>query len=47
VQRQWKLGNDIGVRGTPSLVMPDGEIVNGYMQPKDLLKHLQRATAAR
>lgn len=47
VQRQWKLGKDIGVRGTPSLVMPDGEIVNGYMQPKDLLKHLQRATAAR
>lgn len=47
VQRQWKLGKDIGVRGTPSLVMPDGEIVNGYMPPKDLIKHLQRATAAR
>lgn len=47
VQRQWNLGKELGVRGTPALVLPDGEIVNGYLAPNELMRHLQRATAAR
>lgn len=40
VQREWTLGNDMGLRGTPLLVLDDGSIVNGYLPPAVLLQRL-------
>jgi thiol:disulfide interchange protein DsbC len=41
------LGRELGIRGTPGLILPDGELVPGYLPPADLLKHLQAANATR
>ena len=47
VQREWDLGRELGIRGTPGLILPDCELVPGYLPPADLLKHLQAANATR
>lgn len=36
VAAEFKLGNMIGVRGTPSLVLDNGQMVPGYVPPKRL-----------
>lgn len=36
VQKEYDMGLQMGLRGTPMLVLPDGEIVNGYV-PADRL----------
>ena len=43
VQKQWDLGRQLGVRGTPGLILADGELVPGYLPPAELVKHLQAA----
>ena len=40
VQRQYEAGEAIGVNATPTLVMPDGEAVRGYMPAQALLARL-------
>ena len=37
VAEHYKLGQDIGISGTPTLVMDDGRIVPGYLPPQALL----------
>lgn len=37
VRQSWKLGHDIGVESTPNLVLEDGELIPGYLPPRDLL----------
>lgn len=39
-QKQYDLGRDFGLRGTPMMVLPDGEIVNGYLPPEALAERL-------
>ena len=41
VHREWDLGNQFGLRGTPLLVLEDGSIVNGYLPPAALLQRLE------
>ncbi len=36
VAEQYKLGQKLGVNGTPNIILPDGSLVPGY-QPADLL----------
>lgn len=36
---------ELGLRGTPSIVLPNGELVPGYRPPADLLAVLQQKTA--
>lgn len=36
------LGKSLGVHGTPTIVLPDGTLSPGYMQPEPLLKALSR-----
>ena len=46
VNREYTLGQAIGVRGTPAIVTESGDLIAGYMPPHDLLqeiKDLQRA----
>jgi thiol:disulfide interchange protein DsbC len=43
VAREYELGREIGVSGTPGLVMESGELIPGYLTPKSLLAHLNGA----
>lgn len=40
VQAQYELGQKLGVRGTPSLVLEDGEMIPGYLPPTQLAQLL-------
>jgi thiol:disulfide interchange protein DsbC len=43
VARDYALGRDFGVQGTPSIVTPNGELIGGYMPPGELLQELKKA----
>jgi thiol:disulfide interchange protein DsbC len=47
VKKHYELGRELGVRGTPGLVLADGELVPGYVPPAELIKHLQAGAAAK
>jgi thiol:disulfide interchange protein DsbC len=40
IMREWKLGEELGLHGTPMLVLPNGEVVNGYVPPAQLAQRL-------
>lgn len=40
VQKDWELGQKFGLRGTPMLVLPDGEVINGYVPADRLAQRL-------
>tara|TARA_Y100000768_G_scaffold349960_1_gene299843 strand:+ start:1309 stop:2016 length:708 start_codon:yes stop_codon:yes gene_type:complete len=40
VEKHFKLGNLIGVQGTPSIVTDEGKMIPGYLPPQDLLNIL-------
>jgi len=40
VRRHMELGNNMGIRGTPALVLDDGEMIPGYVPPDKLQKVL-------
>jgi len=42
IAQHYRLGESLGVRGTPTMVLPSGEIVPGYAPPDDLLRLLQQ-----
>lgn len=41
VKKHYDLGVQFGVRGTPSIVSSDGEIIGGYLPPQQLLNVLE------
>jgi len=41
VAREYALGQDIGVRGTPAILLDDGEMLPGYLPPQALMQHLK------
>lgn len=47
VQEEWQLGNALGLRGTPMLILPDGEVINGYVPADKLAEHLATVAASR
>jgi thiol:disulfide interchange protein DsbC len=40
VAREYALGSQLGLRGTPMMVLPDGEVVNGYVPADKLAERL-------
>jgi thiol:disulfide interchange protein DsbC len=44
ISRQYMIGEDIGLSGTPAIVFDDGTLVGGYLPPAELASRLQRAT---
>lgn len=42
VKKHYELGLQFGVKGTPSIILPNGELIGGYLSPKDLLAALQQ-----
>ncbi|SJL85363.1 bifunctional protein-disulfide isomerase/oxidoreductase DsbC [Vibrio palustris] len=43
VAHQFQLGQSLGVNGTPAIFLPNGEMVGGYLPPKQLLARLQQS----
>jgi len=46
VKRDYELGHQLGVTGTPGIVLENGELVPGYLGPQDLLAHIKTSLAA-
>jgi len=46
VEKQYQLGRELGVSGTPALVTADGTLIPGYMPPATLRKRLEAMDAA-
>jgi protein-disulfide isomerase len=46
VADDYAMGREFGVRGTPAIVLADGEMVPGYLPPALLAKRLQEPLAA-
>jgi thiol:disulfide interchange protein DsbC len=45
VAREYKLGHDLGVNGTPGVVLENGELIPGYLPPTQLLAHIRQSLA--
>lgn len=41
VAREYALGQQIGIDGTPGVVLEDGELIPGYVAPDQLLAHMK------
>lgn len=41
VKKHYELGNKFGVTGTPNIVTKEGELIPGFVGPKELLKMLE------
>lgn len=46
VAREYQLGREIGVTGTPGVVLENGELVPGYLAPAQMLAHIRQSLAA-
>ncbi len=46
VAREYELGQSIGVQGTPAIVTENGDLIEGYMPPRDLVQHLKELQLA-
>jgi len=40
VAETYKLGQEVGVRGTPTIIFDDGTVAPGYVPAKDLIKRM-------
>lgn len=47
VARDYALGRELGVTGTPGLVLETGELVPGYLSPPQLITHLRAREATK
>jgi thiol:disulfide interchange protein DsbC len=43
VAREYALGREIALQGTPAIVTASGEMLSGYVAPAELLQHLQKS----
>ena len=46
VAREYELGQNIGVKGTPAIVTDGGDFINGYMPPRELVQALKQLQVA-
>lgn len=46
VAKQFKLGEQMGVRGTPAIFTSTGDYIGGYLTPGQMIKELDKVTAA-
>jgi thiol:disulfide interchange protein DsbC len=47
VAREYELGQSIGVRGTPAIVTENGDFINGYMPPRELVQEIKQLQLAK
>jgi thiol:disulfide interchange protein DsbC len=43
IERDYNLGHEIALRGTPAIVLPSGELLPGYLPPAGLIAKLRPA----
>lgn len=41
VKKHYELGGQFGVQGTPTIITSSGEVIGGYLPPKELLEALE------
>ncbi|WFQ78264.1 bifunctional protein-disulfide isomerase/oxidoreductase DsbC [Xenorhabdus sp. SF857] len=41
IEKQYQLGLQFGVQGTPAIVLKNGKVLGGYLSPKDLQAELE------
>ncbi len=46
VEHDYELGQEVGVRGTPAIVLSNGDMLPGYLPPAALVKRLQAMVPA-
>jgi thiol:disulfide interchange protein DsbC len=46
IAKQFKLGEDLGVRGTPAIFTSSGDYIGGYLPPGQMVKELDRLSAS-
>jgi thiol:disulfide interchange protein DsbC len=46
VANQFKLGEKLGVNGTPAIMTEDGDYIGGYLPPEKLIAHLEELKVA-
>jgi len=46
IAKQFKLGEQFGVRGTPAIFTSGGDYIGGYMAPAPMMQELDRLSAA-
>jgi thiol:disulfide interchange protein DsbC len=46
IAKQFKLGEQMGVRGTPAIFTASGDYIGGYLTPGQMLKELDKVQAA-
>jgi thiol:disulfide interchange protein DsbC len=44
ISRQYVMGQDVGLRGTPAIVLEDGTLVSGYLPPIQLVDALMTSS---
>jgi thiol:disulfide interchange protein DsbC len=47
VKREYELGENIGVRGTPAIVTENGDYIAGYFPPRELVEQLKELQVAK
>lgn len=45
IAKQYALGEEMGVRGTPAIFTPEGEYIGGYIAPKQMVQQLAQLQA--
>jgi len=45
VEEHYDIGQDVGLSGTPAIVLQDGTLIGGYLAPDQLAAQLERSTA--
>jgi thiol:disulfide interchange protein DsbC len=45
VGKQFQMGEDLGVRGTPAIFTRNGDYIGGYLAPDELVKQLEQSEA--
>ncbi len=45
ITKQYMMGQDVGLSGTPAIVLDDGTLISGYLPPDALNSRLQQAAA--
>jgi len=46
VAKQYALGEELGVQGTPAVFTTSGDYIGGYLSPKDMVKELDQLKVA-
>jgi thiol:disulfide interchange protein DsbC len=45
VAKDYKIGREFGVQGTPAIILESGELIGGYLDPTELAQYIAEAKA--